>query len=86
MYPVDNSLHLFRPTINDSSQIGMVLKFSESRHYISLSPSREILTLGFGYVILNLRGFNSEVQHRKFQFLKMTSALPGKVFESQVSF
>ena len=32
------------------------------------------------------RGFNSEVQHRKFQFLQMTFALPGKVFESQVTF
>ncbi len=33
-----------------------------------------------------LRGFNSEVQRRKFQFLQMIFSLPGMVFESRVPF
>ncbi|WP_198266551.1 phosphate/phosphite/phosphonate ABC transporter substrate-binding protein [sulfur-oxidizing endosymbiont of Gigantopelta aegis] len=32
------------------------------------------------------RGFNSEVQRRKFQFLQMIFSLPGMVFESRVPF
>ncbi len=36
--------------------------------------------------IIKDRGFNSEVQRRKFQFLQMIFSLPGMVFESRVPF